>query len=167
MIRCILFDRDGTLGELVDKRYPQSLVPYKNVKEIFTALKEKGYVVGVITNQSSIARGTSKDYDFNKEFADFGADLWEICPHDTKDGCGCRKPKSGLLLNACQRLHISPEECMVVGDRLTDIQCGKNVGAAAALVLTGNGQENKEQALALYPDIPVFESFEEIVKYLP
>lgn len=166
MIRCILFDRDGTLGDLVEKEYPKSLVPYPQIKEVFALLKQNGYTVGVITNQSSIARGTGAGYDFDKEFAGWGADIWAICPHDTKDNCDCRKPKSGLLFNVCNRLGISPEECMVVGDRITDVQCGKNAGAAAALVLTGNGRENKEKALSLYPDLPVFESFKDILGYL-
>lgn len=166
MIRCILFDRDGTLGDLVEKAYPQSLIPYPKIKEVFTLLKQNGYTVGIITNQSSIARGTGADYDFDKEFAEWGADIWAICPHDTQDNCECRKPKSGLILNVCNRLGISPAECIIIGDRITDVVCGKNVGSAAALVLTGNGMEHKEKTLALYPDLPVFESFKEILEYL-
>ena len=45
MIKCILFDRDGTLGELVETKYPQSLIPYCDVKSVFMKLKEKGYIV--------------------------------------------------------------------------------------------------------------------------
>ena len=150
MIKCVLFDRDGTLGELADKRYPNSLIPYCDIASVMAQIKQKGYTVGVITNQSSIARGTGAGYDFDGEFTAWGLDIWELCPHDTMDNCSCRKPKSGMLLSIAKRLGISPSECMVVGDRLSDIQCAKNAGADGALVLTGFGQEEKASVLENY-----------------
>lgn len=165
-IKCILFDRDGTLGELVDKRYPQSLRPYADIKPVFTALKKQGYLVGIITNQSSIARGTAIGYDFASEFSSYGADIWEICPHDDKDNCPCRKPKSGLLLNVCERLSLTPSECLVVGDRFSDVQCAKNVGAHAALVLTGYGEREQEKVSELYSTIYILKDFTEIFTIL-
>ena len=163
MIRCILFDRDGTLGELIDKRYPQTLRPYCNIATIFQQLKNKGYIVGIISNQSSIARGTGSNYDFESEFKSYGADVWEICPHDDKDNCDCRKPKSGMLLSVCKKLSILPEECLVVGDRLSDVQCAKNVGAKAVFVLTGFGKIEKIKILQEYPDTPYLQQFDEIL----
>ncbi len=161
MIKCILFDRDGTLGELVDKRYPQTLRPYADVRDVFTKLKSRGYTVGIVTNQSSIARGTGGDYDFETEFRGWNTDIWEICPHDTKDDCDCRKPKSGMLLSVCERLRISPTECLMIGDRLSDVQCAKRVGARAALVLTGYGREEREKTLAEYPDTTLLRRFDD------
>ena len=166
MIRCILFDRDGTLGELVDKRYPETLVPYADIRAVFKRLHELGYVVGIITNQSSIARGTGAGYNFDAEFSGYGADIWEICPHDTPDNCNCRKPKSGLLLMVCERLQLFPEECLVVGDRLSDILCAKNVRAAAAFVLTGYGENERESVISAFPDTPIFNRFDDIIPYL-
>ena len=166
MIRCILFDRDGTLGDLVEPKYPQSLVPYPRIKETFALLKANGYKVGIISNQSSIARGTAGNYDFDREFTDWGADIWAICPHDIDANCDCRKPKSGLILQVCEKLGILPQECIMIGDRVTDVQCGKNAGAEGILVLTGSGQRHKQETLSLYPDITLFNSFEEILEYL-
>ncbi len=167
MIRCILFDRDGTLGDLVDKRYPQTLVPYGNIQALFSSLKNKGYLVGIITNQSSIARGTGADYPFEKEFTAWGADVWKICPHDNADNCHCRKPKSGLLYAACEALGITPQECLVVGDRLSDILCAKNAGADGVLVLTGNGAAEQEQVRALYPEVKILPSVHSLFSILP
>ncbi len=166
MIKCILFDRDGTLGELGDKRFPETFVPFTNIKTIFSKIKQKGYTVGIITNQSSIARGTAGNYDFDAEFLAYGADIWEICPHDTADQCNCRKPKSGLLLSVSQKLGISPENCLVVGDRVSDVLCAKNVGANAALVLTGYGQNEKTEALRLFPDLCILSRFDDILNVL-
>lgn len=166
MIKCVLFDRDGTLGELMDKRYPNTLVPYLDIPSVMAKIKQKGYTVGVITNQSSIARGTGKGYDFDGEFTSWGLDIWEICPHDNADNCACRKPKSGMLLSVCQRLKIAPSECIVIGDRLSDIQCAKSVGGQGALVLTGFGQEEKTKVLDTYPDTPILSRFDEILTIL-
>ena len=166
MIKCVLFDRDGTLGELMDKRYPNTLVPYCNIPSVMAKIKQSGYTVGVITNQSSIARGTGKDYDFDGEFLSWGLNIWEICPHDNADNCACRKPKSGMLLSVCERLKITPSECMVIGDRLSDIQCAKAVGGQSALVLTGFGKEEKAKVLETYPDTPILSRFDEILNIL-
>lgn len=166
MIRCILFDRDGTLGDLADVRYPQTFSPFCDVRAVFSALKSRGYIVGIITNQSSIARGTGKDYDFNEEFSSYGCDIYEICPHDTQDNCSCRKPKSGMLLSVCNRLRLQPSECMVVGDRLSDVACAKNVGAQGVLVTTGKGEKEREEVCNAYPDTPCLRRFDEILSIL-
>ena len=166
MIRCILFDRDGTLGELADVRFPDTFAPFCDVKSVFQAIKNKGYLVGIISNQSSIARGTGAGYDFDAEFSSYGCDIYEICPHDTKDNCNCRKPKSGMLLSVCKRLHLQPENCLVVGDRLSDVACAKSVGAEGMLVLTGKGRAEKASVLAAYPTTKILERFEQIVERL-
>ncbi len=166
MIRCILFDRDGTLGELGDKRFPETFTPFCDIKKVFEKLKSLGYTVGIITNQSSIARGTDKGYDFESEFSAYGADIWEICPHDTQDNCDCRKPKSGLLLAVANKLGIFPQECLVIGDRLSDIQCAKNVGAEGILVLTGYGENEKESVLKNYPNTLILSRFDKIFNAL-
>ena len=166
MIKCILFDRDGTLGELGDKRFPQTFVPFTDISAIFYKIKQKGYFVGIITNQSSIARGTAKNQDYNTEFEGYGASVWEICPHDDKDKCNCRKPKSGLLIRACEKLNLSPCECLLVGDRTSDIACAKNIGANAVLVLTGYGKNEQKQVKARFPDTPILKRFDDILNMI-
>ena len=166
MIRCILFDRDGTLGELSDVRFPETFTPFCDIHKVFEKLKSAGYTVGIITNQSSIARGTGANYDFNAEFSAYGCDIYEICPHDTQDDCNCRKPKSGMLLSICKRLNLRPENCLVVGDRLTDIECAKNIGADGILVLTGKGKKEKASVLNTYPSTKILNRFDHIVELI-
>lgn len=166
MIRCILFDRDGTLGNLDDVRFPETFTPFCDVAEVFRKIKARGYTVGIITNQSSIARGTGAHYDFAQEFTSYGCNVWEICPHDTQDNCNCRKPKSGLLLTVAKRLNVPLAQCMVVGDRLSDVACAENVGAQGVLVLTGNGKKELEETLSTYPNTIVLNRFDEILNIL-
>ena len=164
MIKCVLFDRDGTLGELSDVRYPETFRAFTDIKKTFEKLQAKGYLVGIITNQSSIARGTGASYDFEKEFTSYGVDVWKICPHDNGDGCDCRKPKSGLLLSAAKELNLRPEECVVIGDRLSDILCAKNVGAQAIFVKTGYNEE--DIVLKQFPDTQILSRFDEVLTLL-
>ena len=166
MIRCVLFDRDGTLGALGDDRYPQSFVPFCDIKEVFTRIKSLGYFVGVITNQASIARGTGNEYDFGKEFSSYGCDVWKICPHDSSDDCDCRKPKSGLLIAAASELNLTPKECLVVGDRMGDVTCAVSVGAYAALTLTGKGEAERSAVANAYPNTPVLRRFDDVISLL-
>ena len=166
MIKCILFDRDGTLGELTDKRYPHSFRPYGDIPSFFAKLRSAGYLVAIITNQSSIARGTGAGYDFDAEFLSYGVDAFKICPHDDSAHCDCRKPKSGLLLAVCKELNVLPSECLVVGDRVSDIACAVNVGASAVLVQTGYGKSELENAKKLYPTIRVCARFDELFNVL-
>ena len=166
MIKCILFDRDGTIGDPLDERIPTSFVKFDNVEQTFQTLKDMGYTVGVITNQSSIARGTAGDYDFVAEFTGYGAQICQICPHDDCDECDCRKPKSGMVLDAARQLGIQPSEILVVGDRWSDVACARNVGGSAILVLTGSGKEHLAKAKELFPDLPVVNRFDEIYDIL-
>ncbi|MBR2019193.1 MAG: HAD-IIIA family hydrolase [Clostridia bacterium] len=166
MIRCILFDRDGTLGSLGDDRYPATFTPFCPIRPVFEALQARGYTVGILSNQSSIARGTGRGYDFDAEFRSYGADVWRICPHDTADNCNCRKPGSGMLLSVADELAAPLRDCIVVGDRLSDVLCAENVGATGILVLTGKGQQEKEAALAQFPSLTILSRFDEVIPYL-
>lgn len=102
MIRCVFFDRDGTLGTLDDVRYPQTFRLFPDAKKTIDALKARGMFVFIASNQSCVARGTDGGYDFAREFSLLGADDWFICPHDKKDGCACRKPKTRLWTRLCE-----------------------------------------------------------------
>lgn len=165
-IRCILFDRDGTLGGLQDVRYPETFTPYADIRACFLKIKRTGRKVGIITNQASIARGTGANYDFNAEFASYGADVWEICPHDTKDNCSCRKPKSGMLFAVAKKLNLSPAEILVVGDRMSDVLCAKNAGSNAVLVSTQTQQHEIDEVKTRFPDVPVIARFDEVLTLL-
>ena len=166
MFRCILFDRDGTLGVLDDVRFPETFHPFCDIRAAFQAFKDLGLIVGIITNQSSIARGTAKDYDYDAEFHSYGADIWRICPHDDADHCNCRKPKSGLLLSAAEALQIPLHEILVVGDRITDVECAANVGAYAALVRTGSGAKEEEKVKEKYPHLTIVNRFDDLIDIL-
>ena len=141
--RAVLFDRDGTL--VVDVPYngePGLVQEMPGAREVLDALRGAGVAVGVVTNQSGIARGllTREQVDavnarVEEILGPFA--LWEICPHGVGDGCQCRKPQPGMVLSACRRLGVDPAEAAVIGDIGADVQAAQAAGAPAVLVPTG------------------------------
>ena len=64
-----------------------------------------------------------------------------FCPHKPEDGCRCRKPKPGMVYDACSELGLTIEDIdCVIGDKKSDVELADNIGAASVLVLTGYGR---------------------------
>jgi D-glycero-D-manno-heptose 1,7-bisphosphate phosphatase len=75
-----------------------------------------------------------------------GGDIGRIvfCPHHPDDGCQCRKPAPGLLLDLSRHYGVALVGVPIVGDSLRDIEAAIAVGGRPILVLTGNGQTTAE-----------------------
>jgi histidinol-phosphate phosphatase family protein len=104
-------------------------------------LRAAGIAVGVVSNQSGVARGrlTRGQVDaVNARLAELVGPLGPVewCPHGPEDGCGCRKPAPGLVLRAAARLGVAPEDCAVVGDIGADVAAARAAGARGVLVPT-------------------------------
>lgn len=141
-MKAVFIDRDGTMGGDYYVEFPQEYYPYKGTPEAFALLKKNGFSPMVFTNQSCIARGKDNGYDFGAEFKNIGAEDWFICPHDNKDNCNCRKPKTGLLEQAEKKYRLNMQECYVIGDRWSDMLAGGRMGCKLILVMTGRGNES-------------------------
>jgi len=138
----LLIDRDGTMGGGYYVKYPTDYSPYPGTAEAFARLKEHGFPLMIVTNQSCIARGLDGGYDFAAEFRAIGADDWFICPHDTPDRCHCRKPETGLIEQARDKHHLDLPSCYMIGDRWSDMLAGGRMGMRLILVMTGRGEES-------------------------
>ena len=141
-MKAVFIDRDGTMGGDYYVEYPDEYYHYDGTREAFEILNNSGFTPIIFTNQSCIARGKDKGYNFAAEFEDIGAKYWYICPHDDKDNCNCRKPKTGLLEQAQKDLSINLKECYVIGDRWSDMSAGGKMGCKLILVKTGRGEES-------------------------
>jgi HAD superfamily hydrolase (TIGR01662 family) len=138
----MLFDRDGTL--VVDVPYcgdPALVRPVPTALAALTLVREAGIPVGVVTNQSGIARGLLSHEQVaavnRRVEALLGPfDVWEQCPHGADDGCSCRKPAPGMVLAAAARLGVPPERVAVIGDIGADVAAATAAGARAVLVPT-------------------------------
>jgi HAD superfamily hydrolase (TIGR01662 family) len=156
----VLFDRDGTLVEDVPYNGdPERVRPVPGAAEALALLRERGLSVGVVSNQSGIARGllTRAQVDaVNARVEELLGpfDVWEICPHGPEDGCPCRKPAPGLVRAAAARLGVPAGRCVVIGDIGSDVEAALRAGARAVLVPTAvTRAEEIETAPAVAPDL--------------
>jgi D-glycero-D-manno-heptose 1,7-bisphosphate phosphatase len=141
-VEAVLFDRDGTL--VVDVPYngdPVKVRPVPGAAEALARLRRAGLPLAVVSNQSGIARGwlTVEQVDAVNRRVDellgpFAAFL--VCPHGPTDGCGCRKPRPGMVVDAAARLGVAPEACALVGDIGADVDAALAAGARPFLVPT-------------------------------
>jgi D-glycero-D-manno-heptose 1,7-bisphosphate phosphatase len=97
--------------------------------------------VGVISNQSGVARGLIHGDELARVNARVESllgpfDTWQVCTHGPDDGCGCRKPEPGLVTAAARELGLAPHECLMIGDIGSDVDAALAAGARAVLVPT-------------------------------
>ncbi|NIH84197.1 HAD-IIIA family hydrolase [Amycolatopsis granulosa] len=140
--RAILFDRDDTLVH--DEPYnndPELVRPVPGAEEVLRRLRAAGVPVGVVSNQSGVARGlitpdelTAVNARVEELLGPFGT--WQVCVHAEDDGCCCRKPKPGLVTRAALALGVRPQDCVVIGDIGADVEAARAAGARAVLVPT-------------------------------
>ncbi|MYX25591.1 HAD-IIIA family hydrolase [Streptomyces sp. SID8381] len=141
-VKAVLFDRDGTLVEDVPYNGdPERVRPVDGARQAVALLRAHGIGVGVITNQSGVARGLLSTADVRRvnervEVLLGPFDVWAVCPHGPGDGCACRKPRPGMVLSAASRLRVRPEEVVVIGDIGSDLAAARAAGAHGVLVPT-------------------------------
>ncbi|WP_227318263.1 D-glycero-beta-D-manno-heptose 1,7-bisphosphate 7-phosphatase [Cedecea davisae] len=155
-VPAIFLDRDGTIN--VDHGYVYEVDRFEFIDGVIEAmreLKEMGFALVLVTNQSGIARGMFTEADFENltewmdwSLADRGVDLDGIyyCPHhpegeveEFRQMCDCRKPQSGMLISARDFLNIDMAASYMVGDKIEDMQAA-NAALVGTKVLVRSGK---------------------------
>jgi len=140
-VRAVFIDRDGTIGGTGHFIHPRDFRLFNGAQEAINSLKEAGLKVFAFTNQHRISRGEATIEEFKAQFDSFGFDDAFICPHGSDEGCSCRKPNPGMLLEAARKYNLDLTECAVIGDvGDTDMLAAEAVGAVKVLVRTGWGE---------------------------
>ncbi|MFI0737376.1 HAD-IIIA family hydrolase [Streptomyces sp. NPDC021100] len=157
----VLFDRDGTLVRDVPYNGdPARVVPAPGARQAVSLLRRLGVPLGVISNQSGVARGLLTPAQVDRVNARVERllgrfDVWAVCPHGPHDGCPCRKPAPGLVLTAARTLGVDPEDCVVIGDIGSDMDAAVAAGASGVLVPTrATRLEEVARAACWAPDLP-------------
>ena len=158
--RAVLFDRDGTLVRDVPYNGdPAKVELMPGAREAVDRARAAGLAVGVVSNQSGIARGLLDDAAVRAVNARVdellgGMDTWRYCPHGPEDGCGCRKPEPGLVTAAAADLGVDPRECVVIGDIGADVEAALAARARPVLVPTPvTRPEEVRDAPCVAPDL--------------
>jgi histidinol-phosphate phosphatase family protein len=155
----VIFDRDGTLIELVPYLKDEKEIAFKpDVIEAFLKLKQKNFKFGMITNQSGIARGffdKHKVEEINKIIVDylkyFHIEISFIfyCPHHPNENCKCRKPQTYLGEQAIREFNMDLDKTFMIGDQESDLQFGLALGIRVVQI---KGKANKSPLANHYSD---------------
>ncbi len=145
--KALFLDRDGVVN--VEKNYLYKIENFEFINGIFELCryyKNIGYLIFIVTNQSGIARKYYTEKDFitlsnwmSKEFLKHGIEISKVyhCPHhpDISGECSCRKPKSGMLLEAKNEFEIDMKNSIIIGDKERDIEAGLNAALRETYLL--------------------------------
>jgi len=155
----VFLDRDGTVNE--ERQYLHETAQLRLIRGAAKAIRllnEAGVPVFLTTNQAGIGRGyyaeeamlTLHD-ELGRRLARRGAHLDAIyhCPHHPDEGCTCRKPQPGMLLRAAAEYALDLPRSFAIGDKLSDLQAGRHAGCRTVLVLTGYGQQVRQESEGL------------------
>jgi D-glycero-D-manno-heptose 1,7-bisphosphate phosphatase len=147
----VFLDRDGVLNEAILRngrphppRHLGEFVVVQGARAALDELKREGFLLIVVTNQPDVARGKANRADVDEINARLAAilplDAIEVCEHDDKEQCDCRKPKPGMILRAGEKLGVDLARSFMVGDRWRDIEAGRRAGCRTILIGDGYGE---------------------------
>ena len=172
-MKAVVLDRDGVInreGAPFVLR-PDQVQLLDGVGEAIACLNGAGFAALVASNQSCVGRGLITEEQLalvtaavDEEIASHGGriDAWYICPHAPDEGCECRKPRPGLLLQAAADWGFDLARTFFVGDARRDAEAARAAGMRPALVRTGKGGEGADGG---GPD-PVFADLPHCVRWL-
>jgi len=148
--KALFLDRDGVIN--IEKNYVYQIKDFDFIEGIFELCRKfqsKGYLIFIVTNQAGIAREYYTLDDFNiltswmlKEFEKHGIIISNVyyCPHhpDFNGKCLCRKPNTKMVSDAKNEFNLDLKQSILIGDKLSDIECGKNAGIGTNILIEMN-----------------------------
>jgi D-glycero-D-manno-heptose 1,7-bisphosphate phosphatase len=153
--KLVVLDRDGVINFDSEDyiKTANEWLPIPGSLEAIAALTAAAFVVVVVSNQSGIGRGLFTEDELlsiNRKMLqaveNTGGVISRIyhCPHHPDENCNCRKPKPGMLQNLASDFGIALTSVPVIGDKTSDLEMARAVGARPILVLTGYGQTTRK-----------------------
>ena len=162
--RAVFVDRDGVINRVIvrdGKPYsPRSLADFEllpGVLEAVRSLHNSGFRVIVATNQPDVGAGRQARAGVEAIHAHLRealpVDDIKVCYHTDSDGCDCRKPKPGMLLDAAEQWGIDLASSVMVGDRWRDVEAGKAAGCRTILIESTYDERRAEGFDAAVPSL--------------
>jgi len=145
----IFLDRDGVINERIINGYVTEWLQFRFIEGAEQALRDLARLripILVVSNQSGVGRGQVTRSALAQITRRFVAELERrgtridgvyYCPHRPDEGCPCRKPKPGLLLQAARDWRINLGASVMIGDAVTDVQAAQAAGCRSMLIDSG------------------------------
>lgn len=151
MNKAIFLDRDGVINKTIFRdgkpRAPyimEDFALFEGVIEAIALFKDAGFKTIIVTNQPDVSRGwvsrESVEMINSKIQELLEVDSIQVCYHDKKDNCQCRKPKPGMILQGGNEFNIDLSASYMIGDRYSDVEAGHRAGCKSILVGEGDEQ---------------------------
>lgn len=163
--RAIFLDRDGVLnynvlnpltGEFEAPLTPEDFRLIPGVLESLGVLRDSGFLLFLVSNQPNCAKGKvtldaleaiHDRLESALDEADIAFKAFNYCLHHPQavvpsllGPCQCRKPSPYFLLKAQNEHAIDLSRSWMIGDRVTDVQCGKAAGARTIRIVDEKSQ---------------------------
>ena len=156
--KALFLDRDGVVNrELSYLSRAEQVEWVPGLWDLCARARDAGFLLIVVTNQSGIARGMYSEEDFHAlmawmrdQFLAQGVEMaaYYYCPHHPEHGigeykrdCADRKPNPGMLLHAAREFSLDLGQCVMVGDRCSDIAAANAAGIGKMFLLAGTETE--------------------------
>jgi len=160
-VKLVILGRDGILNQYREDhvKSPEEFVPVPGALEAVSRLNHAGWHAVVATNQAGIGRGmidmasiNAVHAFMNRRLMDQGGriDAVFFCPHTPEDGCDCRKPLPGMMIDIGRRYGADLSRVPMVCDTLRDLQAAQAAGCEPHLVLTGRAAQLDDATIARY-----------------
>ncbi len=154
-------DRDGTLNLRAAKHEyvtsEEDFVWLPGAAAGAARLARAGYVLAVVSNQRGVTRGLvtlavldAIEERIQRDLGPYGCaiEAFRYCFHDTRDGCDCRKPKPGMIVELARALDLDVERSWMIGDSENDVRAGTASGCRTARLGEGRVRSNAELVAA-------------------
>ena len=154
-MKAVFLDRDGVINRATvrdGKPYPprgvEQLEILPDVPAALEALKARGFLLLVVTNQPDVARGTESRSTVEAMHESLRTRLplddFFVCYHDDRDACVCRKPLPGLILEGARKYGVDLAQSFMVGDRWRDVEAGARAGVRTVFLDYGYRERRPE-----------------------
>lgn len=161
MTSAVFLDRDGVINRAIVRdgkpfaaESLEQLEILPGVQDALERLRGGGYLNIVVTNQPDVGAGKVPRHAVEVMHAhlrqNLAIDAVKVCYHVDADGCSCRKPRPGMLLEAARELRIDLAVSWMIGDRWRDVGAGHAAGCRSLFIDHGYSEKRPEQ-----PYVPV------------
>jgi len=181
MNKAFFLDRDGTIN--VDYNFvhkPEEWMWCDGALDALRWMKEQGYKIIIVTNQSGIARGryTEKEVEMLHDWVDnelkkynLNIDGWYFAPHHPEHDPHeeyppeDRKPDTGMFEKAATKHNIDFSQSYMAGDKVTDLKPAIKLGMTPFMIRSRHEPKQDKEWLKKH-EIPIFDTLKEVVATL-
>lgn len=148
--KALFLDRDGVINKEINYLHRiEDFIFNKGIFELCHSFEQKGYKIFIITNQAGIARKFYSEDDYwiltkwmVAEFLKKDIQITKVyhCPHhpEITGDCSCRKPNPLLIKLAESEFNLDLSGSILIGDKLSDVEAGKNAGIGLNILIQQN-----------------------------